>query len=301
MLSLRFCHFLVVVVSLLCVAQALRSNHNTQHKFARQLSGTKDLTSIVAAAPSDAATKSESQSASASASPSPTASESSSSSSSSEKSSEKPKATAEPTPSSSKQPKPAISESSSPSPTAEPSPSSTPEITVPSSSESRVERPASSSQPTATSTEDGSRSSPKPTPTPSVMTTVEVVTITNSDGSKVETTSTARITTTPGLNVGNAPPENSSMSTKTRNTIIGVVVGIGGAVALGALALLVRRMWWRKRKSEESDGLMDYDMAVTGVEKPDRGSAAAHGPRSPFQSTLENYHQPAQVNASSNF
>ncbi|PFH58604.1 hypothetical protein XA68_13464 [Ophiocordyceps unilateralis] len=133
------------------------------------------------------------------------------------------------------------------------------------------------------------------------MTTIEIVTITNSDGSKVEQTSTARITTTPGLNAGTATPEKSSMSTKTRNTIIGVVVGIGGAIALGALFLLGRRMWWGKKKSEESDGLMDYDMAVTGGEKPDRGSAAARGPRSPFQSTLENYHQPTQVNASSNF
>lgn len=91
------------------------------------------------------------------------------------------------------------------------------------------------------------------------------------------------------------------MSVKTRNTIIGVVVGVGGAIVLGALFLAGRRWWWGKKQSEESDGLMDYDMTVTGGEKPDRGSAIAPGPRTPFQSTLENYHQPTQVTASSNF
>lgn len=91
------------------------------------------------------------------------------------------------------------------------------------------------------------------------------------------------------------------MTAKTRNTIIGVVVGVGGAIALGALGFVAWRIWGRKKNSEENDGLMDYDMAVTGIEKPDPRSSAGIGPRSPFQSTLENYHQPTQVNASSNF
>jgi hypothetical protein len=95
------------------------------------------------------------------------------------------------------------------------------------------------------------------------------------------------------------------MSIKTRNTVIGVVVGVGGAIVLGALGLVAWRIWGRKKHNEENDGLMDYDMSTTGgVEKSERASSAG-GPhnnqRTPFQSTLENYHQPGQVNASSNF
>lgn len=94
------------------------------------------------------------------------------------------------------------------------------------------------------------------------------------------------------------------MSTKTRNTVIGVVVGVGGAIVLGALGLVAWRIWGRKKHSEENDGLMAYDMSATGgMEKSERGSSAggAHTQRTPFQSTLENYHQPGQVTASSNF
>lgn len=92
------------------------------------------------------------------------------------------------------------------------------------------------------------------------------------------------------------------MSTKTRNTVIGVVVGVGGAIVLGALGLVAWRIWGRKKNSEESDGLMDYNMNAASMEKPEPGSSAGHSQQTPFQSTLENYHQPtAPVNASSNF
>ncbi|KAF4510023.1 hypothetical protein G6O67_001949 [Ophiocordyceps sinensis] len=113
-------------------------------------------------------------------------------------------------------------------------------------------------------------------------------------------TSTSRTTSTPGLNSDGAGA-TSGMTPKTRNTIIGVVVGVGGAIALGALGFVAWRIWGRKRNSDENDGLMDYDMAVTGVEKPEPGSSVGQTPRTPFQSTLENYHQPTHVNASSNF
>lgn len=115
-------------------------------------------------------------------------------------------------------------------------------------------------------------------------------------------TSTTKTTSTPGLTSGDG--ETSGMSTKTRNTVIGVVVGVGGAIVLGALGLVGWRIWGRKKHNEENDGLMDYDMTATtgGVEKSERGSSAGGTQRStPFQSTLENYHQPGQVNASSNF
>lgn len=90
------------------------------------------------------------------------------------------------------------------------------------------------------------------------------------------------------------------MSTKTKNTIIGVVVGIGGALLLGALAIVAWRIWGRDKPQEENDGLVGTQFGSARHEKIEGapGSASAN----PFQSTLENYHNPAkQVNASSNF
>ncbi|KAK9440371.1 Mid2-like cell wall stress sensor [Metarhizium brunneum] len=191
---------------------------------------------------------------------------------------------------------PSSSSSSTPSSTpVSATPSATPEATsssasTPSSTFVPVQTTSSSSTPTSS------------TPTPVVQTSVQVWTTTNTNGSKTVLSSTTRTTSTPGLTSGDG--ETTGMSTKTRNTVIGVVVGVGGAIVLGALGLVAWRIWGRKKHSEENDGLMAYDMSATGgMEKSERGSSAggAHTQRSPFQSTLENYHQPGQVTASSNF
>lgn len=87
------------------------------------------------------------------------------------------------------------------------------------------------------------------------------------------------------------------MSKQTRDTVIGVVVGVGGAIVLGALAFVAWRIWGRKKGPEENDGLMDYG-SNTG-EKPESGGSMTG--RTPFQSTLESYHAPTQVNTASNF
>lgn len=93
------------------------------------------------------------------------------------------------------------------------------------------------------------------------------------------------------------------MSTKTKNTVIGVVVGVGGAIVLAGLFVVAWRIWGRKKNEDENDGLMGFTRAGSsgGHEKSNSlggGSASAN----PFQSTLENYHNPAKnVNASSNF
>lgn len=86
------------------------------------------------------------------------------------------------------------------------------------------------------------------------------------------------------------------MSTKTKNTVIGVVVGVGGAIILAGLFVVAWRIWGRRKNEDESDGLMGFRSDGLG-EKP--GSAA--GAANPFQSTLEQYHNPRNVNASSNF
>jgi hypothetical protein len=109
-------------------------------------------------------------------------------------------------------------------------------------------------------------------------------------------TSETVTTATAGLAGGNSGgSQDSGMSTQTRNTVIGVVVGVGGAIILGGLALVAWRIWGRKKQSEENDGLMDYGSTA---EKPESGGSMAG--RTPFQSTLESYHAPTP-NTAANF
>lgn len=122
-----------------------------------------------------------------------------------------------------------------------------------------------------------------------------IVTKTLADGSQVTLTSETP-NPTPGLANNNSSGQSSGMSTQTRNTVIGVVVGVGGAIILGGLALVAWRIWGRKKHQDENDGLMDYGSTV---EKPETvGSMTG---RTPFQSTLESYHAPTQVNTAANF
>jgi len=91
------------------------------------------------------------------------------------------------------------------------------------------------------------------------------------------------------------------MSPQTRTTVIGVVVGIGGAIILAGLGFVAWRIWGRKKDQEEADNLMvDYNSLSHSSEKPDTVGGSTSG-RSPFQSTLESYHAPTQVNTASNF
>jgi hypothetical protein len=95
------------------------------------------------------------------------------------------------------------------------------------------------------------------------------------------------------------------MSPQTRNIVIGVVVGVGGAVILAALGLLAWRIWGRKKATDDGDDLMAYGGPGSsyGAEKSEMGSSAGGttNTRTPFQSTLESYHAPTNVNPSANF
>lgn len=156
---------------------------------------------------------------------------------------------------------------------------------------------SSSSSPTDPSSSTSSTQSVSETPM--VITTQVTITSTLADGSHVTLTTPQVMTTkAPGL-VGdnNGGGQNSGMSPQTRNTVIGVVVGVGGAIILGGLALVAWRIWGRKRHQEENDGLMDYGSTVES--KPESGGSMSG--RTPFQSTLESYHAPTQVNTAANF
>jgi len=99
----------------------------------------------------------------------------------------------------------------------------------------------------------------------------------------------------------NAQEEESGLSPDKRNIVIGVLVGVGGAILLGGLIIVV----WRHKKAKR-ERAMDDDIDL-GRESPyggaggDSRKGSAHD-QSPFQATLDQYHKPQQpVTAASNF
>jgi len=75
--------------------------------------------------------------------------------------------------------------------------------------------------------------------------------------------------------------------------VIGTVVGIGGAIVLGALAAVAWRLWGRKKPVEDDF----YDPNDTSKEA--RGSGSTE--QNPFKTTLDQYHNPVPVNTAHNF
>ncbi|KAM0333525.1 hypothetical protein ACHAQA_002190 [Verticillium albo-atrum] len=161
---------------------------------------------------------------------------------------------------------------------------------------------SSDNETTASSAEEA-----QTTAEPVTSTIVTVLVTTNAQGETTSVTTASVVTSTPGLSAEDNDNGSGGMPVKTRNIVIGVVVGVGGAIILGALAFVGFRIHNRKKRQEENDGLMDYNTAGTSAfnsePKPDTmsGSTATNNNRSPFQTNLESYHQPTQVNASSNF
>ena len=80
-----------------------------------------------------------------------------------------------------------------------------------------------------------------------------------------------------------------------------MVVGIGGAIILGGLAVVAWRIWGRKRHVGDDDNdLMDSHPGSSSHEK-----TSSVNDNSPFKSTLDQYHTPhgppGPVNTASNF
>jgi hypothetical protein len=141
--------------------------------------------------------------------------------------------------------------------------------------------------------------SPEPT-TAKPFTTVFTHTITMSDGktSAVETQSVV----TPGLSQGQTNSDDKGMPESTKNTIIGVCVGVGGAIILAAAGVLIWRLRAKRRDQDDGEDLVNYGAGTSqfnnaGPEKNEPGSVSG---RSPFQSTLESYHAPSS-NTGTNF
>ena len=152
--------------------------------------------------------------------------------------------------------------------------------------------PASPSSPTPETTEL------QPTTRFSTQTRgVATITLTISSMIAVSTLYTKEVQTivetpTRGLSSGSGDSGSGGISRDKKGVIIGVVVGVGGAIIIGALLIVAFRL--RKRKSI---GAADSDEL--------QGSPSSAGPsrqQDAFKATLDQYHKPpGTVNPSANF
>lgn len=171
----------------------------------------------------------------------------------------------------------------------------TPEDPKPTTSEKEEEE---EEEPTPT-TEPEEEPEEEPTKPPSSSFVIITKTIT-SGNTKIPQEETSFIpapTSAPGLGEDEENKESSGLSTQTRNIIIGVVVGVGGAIILGGLAVVYYRLR-RKRNARGPDDDVDLMHAGTAVGSHSHENSNAS---SPFKSTLDQYHNPGPVNPASNF
>jgi hypothetical protein len=104
---------------------------------------------------------------------------------------------------------------------------------------------------------------------------------------------------TPVVPVATSPGQAKSGGNKpvTRNTIVGAVVGVGGALLVGGLVIFAWRLRKRRVNPVDEDDLMRRDGSPLAV-----GMRKTSPETSPFKATLDQYHKPpGAVNASSNF
>ncbi|PGG99466.1 hypothetical protein GX51_06286 [Blastomyces parvus] len=209
-------------------------------------------------------------------------------------------------------PKPSETESSSEEPTSS-STSSTSSEKPTTTSETSKDTPTTKPTDPPTKTTDSRPTRTEPTTPPPTRTNSpsptrsSVIIVTNTitrSGSTFEQTATSTLdpgqTAAPGLgNDGNGGRSSSGLSESSKRTIIGVVVGVGGAVILGGLAFVA----WRLRRKRNARGPGDDDLmnAGTAVGSSSYETTTTGAGHSPFKSTLDQYHHPGGVNPSSNF
>jgi len=70
------------------------------------------------------------------------------------------------------------------------------------------------------------------------------------------------------------------------------VVGVGGAIVLGALGVVAWRLWGKKKDAVDDDF---YDPNMT------KETSSGSTDNSPFKSTLDQYHNPGPITTSHNF
>ncbi|CAJ2504293.1 Uu.00g116870.m01.CDS01 [Anthostomella pinea] len=161
---------------------------------------------------------------------------------------------------------------------------------------------SASSKETSSGNDDSSSSkSSKTTASPVTFTSIAVITTTNDAGQTVTSSSATAIVSTPALSGSDSSKDNQGISQGTKNTIIGVCVGVGLAIVIAVGGLLFWRLRSKRRSQEENEELVSYGNGFGGPGTAEKSETSAPPNRSPFQSTLESYHAPTQTNAASNF
>ncbi|KAI8961813.1 hypothetical protein F5Y11DRAFT_216324 [Daldinia sp. FL1419] len=206
-----------------------------------------------------------------------------------------------PTPSSSDSPPTPTTTNDTPTPT-KGTTTTPPPNTSPTSSSASGPSETSSNNSNDNNNDDNSTTNvPQTTPPPVTSTFVTVITSTDGAGQTHISSSSSVIISTPSP-VAAEPEQDESMTSEVKRTIIGVCVGVGGAIVLAAAGVLFWRLRSKKRSQEENEELVSYGDGFGGpgtAEKSEPSGSVAG--RSPFQSTLESYHAPTQTNAASNF
>ncbi|KAI1825796.1 hypothetical protein F4861DRAFT_499860 [Xylaria intraflava] len=292
MYSRRFIQLLMVALSILIATRASWFHNDVQPRQVTipDLGGGGDNTNA-ADSSSAASTAADSPTSSQSDAPA-TTTDNHSSSSTDSPSTNTPTPTASPTTSSSDAPPPP------PPPPSTSSSETGPITTSPTQKPTSTPPPSTSSDSSSPATSD---SSPTTTAKPITLTQTVLRTSTNSQGATTVESSESVVVSTPGLS-GNSGSKSSSggITPTTRNTIIGVTVGVGGAIVIAAAGLLYWRLRSKRRTQEENEELITYGAGFGGPGTAEKTEPS--GPvRSPFQSTLETYHAPSQTNAASNF
>lgn len=115
------------------------------------------------------------------------------------------------------------------------------------------------------------------------------------------TASDTAATNSPSLSGSEKDSSDSGLSESNKKVVIGVVVGVGGALVIGIIGIVIWRMRSKKGSGNDTDEAADL-MSGTAVGTGNREKApspAAGG--TPFRSTLDQYHNPGPVNAAANF
>lgn len=79
------------------------------------------------------------------------------------------------------------------------------------------------------------------------------------------------------LNLNDGTVGSSGVTDDQRRIIIGVIVGLGGAIILGGLAVVVWRVWGRKRHYvDDNDSLMKQESSLWQKAGLGRSTGASH-------------------------
>ncbi|KAI0422954.1 hypothetical protein F5X98DRAFT_323392 [Xylaria grammica] len=304
MYSKRWVQILFVALSILIATRASWFHHHDVG--ARQVSSSSAVDDTEESAVSTAAETSIASTTSDAA----TTSEAETTAEPSSTSSDEPSSTTdEPTTSDTPTPSISTTTSESDSPTTTSSSDTGPITSAPTSDSTSSAVPTTSSDGAGdnsdTETSEDTKSTKSTTEKPVTKTTTIFHTSTDDSGQTHVESSESVVVSTPGFSGsdGGSGNGNSGVTPTQRNIIIGVTVGVGGAIILAAGGILFWRLRNKRRSQEENEELISYGAGFGGPGTAEKSEASgpSGGARSPFQSTLETYHAPTQTNAASNF